>query len=562
MKFGDDRAWAAPGFDDSTWDKTEASPRLFLDAPPYCAWFRLDFSLPEIIPSGGWAVDLGRIHTADEAWLNGTCIGHTGCIGRDFVDVFHMERIYALPVRLLRPGTNVLAIRVQSSFPCAGLIDSVQFGSFEELRDQKESHLRVRLWMEGVMLGLLGVTALLSALFYFLGPRQREYLLIAWLFSMLALIFAGESVGIYMLGWRTPWVQRAIVSLFLLLPAPVFLFGGIDSPRTWLVRGLRICAGLCVALFAAYILIGGLTVARRIEPFWLVLVIIGGLMLLKRAWDVRVWQRAPGLGFVAAGIVWFTVLALLDGYISEWIAPSLPFGLVLNVGLVGLVAALAGALVVRFNHSVSRMQALSRQLLATQEAERKRLAAELHNGVAPTLATVKLDLQLFLRDQKRVGEGCSMVDALSRSIEEVRTLSHELRPAVVDQLGLAAALRGLAERLARQHRWTLELDIPSTLPVLSPEATVSMYRMAQEALYNVVHHAEAHAVWLALRPVRNGLELCVRDDGQGCDPDAGDSGSGIGWLTLRERTSAFGGNCRIHTRPGHGLELTLWIPLI
>ncbi|MDY0150015.1 MAG: sensor histidine kinase [Kiritimatiellia bacterium] len=561
-RVGDNPAWAASDFDDSAWTGADTLPLLKLDAPPFRGWIRGRFYLPtDQTPSSGWAVNFGCIHTADEIYLNGVQIGGEGRIDRDFVDVFHLERLYPLPDDTLRPGVNTLAIRVQSSLLRGGLIDpAIQFGAFEDLRQGVEARLRFRLWMEGFVLGLLVVVALMAALFYFIGPRQREYLLVAWLFAMLALIYVLESVGFHVFGWRTPFVQRAIVALFLQLPAPIFLFGGLASPRIRPVRWLRFLAGLFVVLSAAYLIIGGLTFARRIEPVWLGLNVIGVLLLFKIAWDVRVWRRAPGLSFVVAGVAWFTVLALADGAVSNRIASRLPFGLLLNTGIAGLVAALAAALVARFNHAVAQMQVLSRQLVATQEAERKRLAAELHNGVAPTLATVKLDLQLLLRDYAQDDEGRPMVEALSQSIEEIRTLSHELRPAVVDQLGLAAALRGLAERLARQHQWSLDLDLPSPLPVLPPEATVSLYRMAQEALYNIVHHANARSVALGLRPLRDGVELRVADNGQGCDPET-PGRSGIGWLTLHERTAALGGTCRMVSRPGHGLELVLWIPI-
>ncbi len=561
FRAGDDPAWAAPEFDDADWTAAAAPPRLRCEAPLFRGWIRMRFHLPAATPPGGWAVNLGRIHSADETFLNGVRIGGEGRIGRDFVDVFHLERLYSLPGDLLRPGANVLAIRVQSSLSRGGLVDAVQIGPGESLRREAQRRFRIRLWMEAFVLGLLGIVTLMAALFYFLGPRRREYLLIAWLFAMLTLIFAGESAGCYVFGGRTPLVQRAIVALFLLLPAPVFLFGGLIASRTRSDRWLRVGAAACAVLAGAYFVRGGLAFARRLEPFWLVLVAAGGGLLLRLVWTSRVWRKAPGLPFMAGGVGWFSAFALADGVVSKWIDVSLPFGLLLNVGLAGLVAALAATLVVRFNHAVAQMQALSRQLLATQEAERKRLAAELHNGVAPTLATVKLDLQLLLRDSGRKGEGRATVEALSRSIEEIRTLSHELRPAVVDQLGLAAALRGLAERLARQHQWSLDLDLPSPLPALAPEATVSLYRMAQEALYNVAHHANARSVALGLRPRRDGIELRVADDGQGCTPEITSGRSGIGWLTLRERTTALGGTCRIVSRPGHGLELVLWIPL-
>jgi two-component system NarL family sensor kinase len=204
--------------------------------------------------------------------------------------------------------------------------------------------------------------------------------------------------------------------------------------------------------------------------------------------------------------------------LTAWAPDRLPFSLLFHAGFGGLVLALAVALALRYRRTHRQLRELSMRLVSTQEAERKRLAADLHNSVAPSLATLKLDLQLLLRRHGQDDEGRPMVETLSRSIEEIRTLSHELRPAVVDQLGLPAALRGLVERLARRHNWTLELDLPDAFARLPSEIAVSLYRMAQEALYNAARHAEARTVGLSLRSVRRGLELRITDDGRGCDP--------------------------------------------
>ena len=196
------------------------------------------------------------------------------------------------------------------------------------------------------------------------------------------------------------------------------------------------------------------------------------------------------------------------------------------------------------------------QLRAAQEEAARRTATVLHNDLAPTLATVKLELQMFLMKHPHA-DGRRMVETLSHAIDRARDLSREIHPAVVDHLGLPAALRALSGRLAEANGWVLTLDTPESMNLPGRTAAL-LYRIGQELLYNVTKHAGARRVDMILADGRRGLHLVVRDDGKGCNPAT--VRPGIGWISLRERVSALGGRCRMTPRKNRGLEVCVWIP--
>lgn len=561
FRAGDELAWAAAEYDDTDWAIQER-PRLFAARrPPHRGWYRMRFDLPGPRPDGGWAVHLGRIQTADEVFLNGRRIGGEGRIGRDFADALQKERTYPLPDDALLPAGNVLAVRVQSSMARGGLAETPVLGPRDSLLAAEVQRAQRQKRREVFVMGLLAMALVFWALLHRRGREDADYRLLGLLLALLAATFVLESLWFHDAVQPGPALQRVSIGLFMLLPLPVFQLG-----RTWSesARIRRVLAGLTVAvllLAAAWLAVGGLTLCHWIEPIWFALILAGGGIILFACAHHPGRLRDPIAVVVLAGLLWLGACSLAEYVLTAWAPDRLPFSLLFHAGFAGLVLALAVALALRYRRTHRQLRELSMRLVSTQEAERKRLAADLHNSVAPSLATLKIDLQHLLRRHGQDEEGRPMVETLSRSIEEIRTLSHELRPAVVDQLGLPAALRGLAERLARRHNWTLELDLPDAFARLPSEIAVSLYRMAQEALYNAARHAEARTVGLSLRSVRRGLELRITDDGRGCDPAAG-NGGGLGWLTLRERAAALGGVCRFHSTPGHGLEVMLWIPRI
>jgi PAS domain S-box-containing protein len=214
-----------------------------------------------------------------------------------------------------------------------------------------------------------------------------------------------------------------------------------------------------------------------------------------------------------------------------------------------------------------RLGALSRRLLSAQEEERRRLARELHDELGQVLTAVKINLESLERRPGALPLSSALREAIGSvddAMQTVRDLALDLRPSVLDDLGLPAALRSHADRLARDARLEAHLSIDA-VPHLEPDLEIACFRVAQEALTNIARHAGASHVWLDLHLVAEGLELRVRDDGTGFDvPTAREravGGTSMGLLGMEERVSLVGGEFEVVAEPGSGTYVRARFPV-
>jgi two-component system, NarL family, sensor histidine kinase UhpB len=221
----------------------------------------------------------------------------------------------------------------------------------------------------------------------------------------------------------------------------------------------------------------------------------------------------------------------------------------------------AGELALTFNEMLARLEAERREatgrVLAGQEAERLRIAQELHDQVGQELTAVLLGLarvQSQLRPPLR-DDVTDVQDAVRSSLEDVRRIALELRPEALDDLGLVSALAVLCERFAQRSGLTVSQHFDDDLPELDPEAELVVYRVAQEALTNVARHSGTNRADLALRAHGTNLVVTVSDGGRGL-ATGGEPGAGI--RGMRERASLIGANLSVGPNAdGHGCLVTL-----
>jgi signal transduction histidine kinase len=206
-----------------------------------------------------------------------------------------------------------------------------------------------------------------------------------------------------------------------------------------------------------------------------------------------------------------------------------------------------------------------RQLNETLEQEIKRIAYAVHDEagqllVAVHLALAELALELPESQQAQVAR---MKELLNQVEKHLRRYSHELRPTILDDLGWIPAIRFLAEGISK--RANLPIHIEATVSGRLPSAVeTALYRTVQEGLNNAVKHAKATAVWIRAWKENHVLCCSVRDDGLGFDSSQIHmltGRKGLGLIAMRERVSAIGGTLRIESRPGHGTELSIRLPL-
>lgn len=217
--------------------------------------------------------------------------------------------------------------------------------------------------------------------------------------------------------------------------------------------------------------------------------------------------------------------------------------------------------------SQERLRALSRRLLEVQEEERRRLARDLHDDLGQALTALKIQLESAVRISggavaRQIGE---CVDTTRHALERVRQLSLSLRPLQLDDLGLVAALRSHLDRQASVGKLKPHFDAQPLRSALSTEVETACFRVAQEAINNVLRHAGAANVWVRLYVDHGHLGLSVRDDGVGFDLESARkraaAGGSLGVVSMEERVAVSGGSFELRSTPGQGTELLATFPL-
>jgi PAS domain S-box-containing protein len=215
--------------------------------------------------------------------------------------------------------------------------------------------------------------------------------------------------------------------------------------------------------------------------------------------------------------------------------------------------------------SREHLQALSRRLVEVQEGERRYIASELHDQVGQALTGLTLGLQLIERkatDPQAVQAEVFVMNRMLESVlEELHRLAMDLRPASLDHLGLATALRQHVAMVNEKYGLEAKFEMLGPQDRLPDDIEIAFYRIVQEALNNVVRHARAKHVDVAIDRRADCLVLIIEDDGKGFDPQAAiERGDRLGLFGMRERAEMLGGNLIIESTPGKGTTLVVEVP--
>ena len=283
------------------------------------------------------------------------------------------------------------------------------------------------------------------------------------------------------------------------------------------------------------------------------------------------WQRQAGLGWVrsyvgaplvAAGQV-FGIINLHSDQPGAFNHRSVEQ---LMAYTAPAAAAMQNAwLFEQVRSSREHLQALSRRLVEIQEGERRYIASELHDEVGQALTGLTLGLQMIDKkadDPQGVrAEVAGLNRMLEGVLEELHRLAMDLRPASLDHLGLAAALRQHVAMVNDRYGFTAQFEMVGIQDRLPDELEIAYYRIVQEALNNVVRHARAKRVDVILEQRGNNLVLVIEDDGIGFNPEAVmRKGGRLGLFGMRERTEMLGGELIIESKPGKGTTIVVEVP--
>lgn len=219
----------------------------------------------------------------------------------------------------------------------------------------------------------------------------------------------------------------------------------------------------------------------------------------------------------------------------------------------------------------ARAQALSQRLVRLKEEESTRIAREIHDELGQALTGLKLDVAWLLRRLERAGEAdtqaalrerlATMGDAIDATVAATRRICIELRPAVLDDLGLVAAVDWQARQFGERARAAVDVELPDTLPPLDDACATALFRILQELLTNVARHADARRVTVTLHADECRIVLGVTDDGGGLAPGSSTSERTFGLAGVRERAALCGGEVDVRSAPGQGTAVRVTLPL-
>lgn len=383
---------------------------------------------------------------------------------------------------------------------------------------------------------------------------------------------------------RTVWQSSVVVRDFLLNPAP-----DREAAFRKLNQGFEQESESAVSDLALHPIPGHDSNRLKIKlaDFWITVAAVPDVTTgLDRESTYRYVQNEIAPRRVALSELLREVTALSRSSLAEgdqrlnqsWQSASRRLGLLIGVALVaGIVSAflslrqlgkLESRMLAQYQEverTKSELQALSGQLMALQEAERARLSRELHDEIGQALATIRLELARIESsgegahpDRRRLERARALVDS---TVKTVRNISLMLRPSLLDDLGLVAALQWLSEDFSRRTGIPCRVTDASVSESLAEDHLTCAYRVVQEALHNVEKHASASRVEIRIEQSGDTLAILVEDDGRGIDPAGLIAGPQLGILGMRERLAALGGGFSISPGTRRGTRIEAWLPV-
>ena len=213
-------------------------------------------------------------------------------------------------------------------------------------------------------------------------------------------------------------------------------------------------------------------------------------------------------------------------------------------------------------------QAFSRELIASQESERKRIAAELHDSLGQRLVLIKNLALIFLKRESFNGTAPKEVEEISSetslALGEMREISYNLRPYQLDRIGLTKAVQALIRKASAAASMEFTAEITEIDNLLPKNQEINFYRILQESINNVVRHSQATRVHIIVEHKAERILLTIRDNGKGFTPEAvrpAAGSGGFGLIGISERAQLIGGTSRIESTPGHGTTVSIEVDL-
>jgi two-component system sensor histidine kinase UhpB len=220
------------------------------------------------------------------------------------------------------------------------------------------------------------------------------------------------------------------------------------------------------------------------------------------------------------------------------------------------------------DHSSRRIRELAGHVIRAQEQERRHIARELHDGLNQQVAALAIAIGNARRRLARGDAGSrlrSELDTVQRRTVEladaIRELSHGLHPAALEHAGLVAGLKSFAADVSRLEGIEIAITATGDVGAVAPEVALGLYRIVQESIRNIARHSGARRAEVILTVGADAVELLVKDEGRGFDLPRSRRGAGLGLVSIEERVRLLQGEVLVTSRPGHGTDLLVQVPL-
>jgi signal transduction histidine kinase len=208
-------------------------------------------------------------------------------------------------------------------------------------------------------------------------------------------------------------------------------------------------------------------------------------------------------------------------------------------------------------------------MLESQENERSRIAANLHDSLGQSLLVIKNQAQLAMQTDKDATTVQQRLDEISeiasQAVEEVRQITHDLRPYQLDRLGLTQAIRAITKRVAENSSIQFASHVDDIDGILGKDSEIHVYRIVQESLNNIIKHSDAAEATVVVKKQAAMISMSFRDNGRGFDANlleaGGQANAGFGLGGIAERTKILGGKMGLESQPEKGTNLSITIPV-
>lgn len=577
-----DRALVAEGdaasFPTGVAVRTVALPDRWADTRPGyngSVWYRTEFRLGGRMPTDDLlAVYIERVCTNVQIQLNGFLVFSAGRMTEPVTRNCERPQLVALPSALLRPGENVLDLRVRghalsavASVEAAGWLSRLQIGPQAVLRSEHQAAWFWKVtWTDASSLALLGLGCVLIAVGW-LNKREVHFSHLGWLCLAWVVYTLVDSAR--ELPWSNAATEYILASGWAVLLGLVAQFLlSFAAARSRVVESLA--AVQWVAMPLSLLVVGPerLFDATRIWYAVLAVELFVLLCLYLRAARRRRWtDQVPAVAIAAAGAASATfAVGRQWGWFEPNVLPITTAWIPVAFGLIGVRLFLMFARALReLEHDRNRLVGEWHRLMETMETtvasltaqrvgqfaeqERKRIASDLHDDLGAKLLTI-----VHTSDTSRLPDlAREALDEMRLSVRGLAGRSVLLDDAIADW---RAEVVGRLEQAGIQPHW--ETEPFSDSPMLSARCCMQLTRILREAVSNVIKHSGARHCQVRLRMADGAVRLTVKDDGHGI---AGDLDGGLGMVSMKRRAKGLSGQCLVESYPGKGVVISLTVPV-